>query len=85
MLSVEPPTERCTIWRRVASLRSAGGMEFCGSGVCCEVAQEPIQIGAGVGDCALRAMDEAARKTAMEKNLAGRITQLAYSINGGVG
>ena len=70
MRSVEPPTERCTIWRSVASLRSAGGMEFCGSGVCCEAAQEPIQFREGAGACASRAMDAASR-TEMEKNLAG--------------
>ena len=47
--SAEPPVERCTIWRRVASVRSAGGRVFCGSGTCCDEPQVAIQTGgAGV-------------------------------------
>src|SRR5579863_3538747 len=35
----EPPSDKWTICRSVASRMSSGGSEFCGSGICCEVPQ----------------------------------------------
>jgi len=41
---VAPPRERWTIWRRVASSRSAAGRAFCGSGICCEAAHVATHV-----------------------------------------
>src|SRR3981081_377339 len=39
----EPPSDTCTVSRRVKSVRSADGNAFCGSGTCCEAAHVPTQ------------------------------------------
>src|SRR5271155_5193196 len=55
--SFDPPTERCTICRRVASLSSSGTSEFCGSGSCCDVAHVPTHVADPAGaDCVVCAL-----------------------------
>src|SRR5487761_1368678 len=41
---IEPPRDTCTVSRRVASVRSADGNAFRGSGICCDAAQVPTHI-----------------------------------------
>ena len=49
-----PPTERWKICRTVASVRSSGDREFCGSGICCDAPQAATQFAGDDGclDCA---------------------------------
>ena len=62
-----PPVDRWTIWRRVASLKSAGGKAFCGSGICCDAPQVAIQRCGAAWVCAHRpgAREKAANAAAI--------------------